>query len=313
MHMLEAFQAVERRVGLHGDGPDGGIVFLEAPVVPMKVPLVPKPTTKWVTCPEVWARISGRWSDSGPASWHRWSTDRRSKSAAGRCRPFPARGEWSVRTLVWLSPLHLRAVGVQNALPLQGYVGGQWPVETGIAQRRAEHGQAQCRCCRWCVKQCLAWHQQAARLASPHRWPRRRGSLTLPPGLAHSALPNTVTPRRPRTTWSRRRAAWEPMRCGTDEPSSVCGAVVFMAKLQAAVPVCEIGDGEESANPAATILADQEPTMSKRPALQVSIRCWIHSAPTRLMLRLRRGRRGVVVSKHGAGRFWCLARRRMRP
>jgi hypothetical protein len=75
-----------------------------------------------------------------------------------------------------------------------------------------------------------------------------------------------------------------------------------MAKLQAAVPVCEIGDGEESANPAATILADQEPTMSKKtrtPSFdQVLDTLRAHSFDVAPYAGVAGG---VVVSKHGAG------------
>lgn len=79
-------------------------------------------------------------------------------------------------------------------------------------------------------------------------------------------------------------------------------SVVFIAKLQSAIRVCEIGDGEEPSNPSANIFADQEATMSTKP----------HTPSFEQVLSILRAHSfdvapyagvtgGVLVSKHGAG------------
>ncbi len=57
-HVFQTLEAVEGRVRLHGDALDLRVEFLRRRVVPMKVPVVPRPATKWVIWPSVWSQIS---------------------------------------------------------------------------------------------------------------------------------------------------------------------------------------------------------------------------------------------------------------
>ena len=83
-HVLHAFQAVQRGIGLHADALDGGIQFLQPREVPMNVPLVPMPGDKMrhppIRLPPDFRR--GR-RGSGLSSWRRCCIGRDKNTSSG--------------------------------------------------------------------------------------------------------------------------------------------------------------------------------------------------------------------------------------
>src|ERR1700690_1089662 len=127
-------------------------------------------------------------------------------------------------------------------------------------------------------------------------------SFTLPPGLAHSALPRRVMPGRSRTGDSRRTSGVEPMRWGREEPGLAIICFVSIGKLQPVSGYARLEVREVAIQLYFNILADRNANMtrkSRNPNFDQTLETLrAHSfdvQPSSVVAG------GVLVSKHGAG------------
>ena len=247
-----------------------GLCSLSRRVVPMKVPLVPRPATKWVTCPAVCARFrAGRVVVGQPVGVVRVLIDvaEALRVVAGQ---FAGAANGAVGALIRIGPLHGCAIGPHDPLAFRRDVGRAWRDGRGSrAPRRAWPGR--CRCCR-CWRRAGSCRAQAGRARCASRTMAAAArSLTLPPGLAHSALASRVMPWRPRTTWSSRRRAWS--RCVRAGMSRVRFVQSCLHCGIAGLPgVCEIGERGRFRTPFIYIRRQENRRWPENPEFRTSIR-----------------------------------------
>jgi len=211
----------------------------------------------------------------------------------------PAYG--SIGTQVRIGPVDHGTVSPEHALPLRRYI-GRHGEPNWESEGRPEHGKGDAGVSAGGVKHGFAGNQQAA-AARILNHGSGGAIFDAAPGLAHSALPSSVMPTRPRTGASRRTSGVEPMRSGRDRPGLAVICFVSIENCSECSRYARLEVREVAIQLYFNILADWNANMtgkSRNSNFDQTLEILrAHSFDVEPCAGVAGG---VLVSKHGAGR-----------